>query len=103
MIFVTMFFAMGLDLIQIHFIYNELDAKSVAISYKISEYGTIDDDIKENIETTFNVVFQCISNCAPLFGDVVTYSISQDYQPIIVDKDVLTISIQRSAIIGYLN
>ena len=103
MIFVTMFFAFGLDLISIQFIYNDLDAKSVAISYKISQYGTINNTLTQNIEETFKVDFRCTSNCSPLFGDTVTYVISKQYQPLIVQTDTMTISIERNAIIGYMN
>ena len=103
MIFVTMFFAFGLDLICIQFIYNDLDAKSVAISYKISEYGTINDSLKQNIEETFKVDFYCTGNCAPMFGDTVTYVIAKEYRPLIIKQDIMTISIERNAVIGYMN
>ena len=103
MIFVTMFFGFGLDLICIQFIYNDLDAKSVAISYKISEYGTVNETIKQNIEETFNVTFYCKSNCSPMFGDTVTYVISKDYKPMMINKDTMTISVERNAVIGYMN
>lgn len=103
MIFVTMFFAFGLDLICIQFIYNDLDAKSVAISYKISQYGAINETLKQYIEETFKVEFDCTSNCAPMFGDTVTYVISKEYKPMIIDKDTMTISVERNAVIGYMN
>ena len=98
-----MFFAFGLDLISIQFLYNDLDAKSVAISYKISQYGTVNESLKQNIEETFNVTFRCTSNCSPMFGDTVTYVISKEYKPMIIQKDTMTISVERNAIIGYMN
>ena len=103
MIFVTMFFAFGLDLICIQFIYNDLDAKSVAISYKISQYGTINESFKQSIEETFNVTFTCTNNCSPMFGDTVTYVIAKEYKPMIINKDTMTISVKRNAVIGYMN
>ena len=103
MIFVTMFFAFGLDLICIQFIYNDLDAKSVAISYKISQYGTVNNTLKRNIEETFKVEFTCTSNCSPMFGDTVTYVISKQYKPMMISKDTMTISVERNAVIGYMN
>ena len=103
MIFVAMFFAFGLDIISIQFIFNDLDAKSTAISYRISEYGTVDNTLKQSIESSFNVTFQCTENCNPIFGDVVTYTISKTYKPIIMDSGTMTISIQRYANIGYYN
>ena len=103
MIFVAMFFSFGIDLINIQFIYNDLDAKSVAISYKISEHGTVDESLKQNIESTFKISFRCTSNCSPMFGDVVTYVISKDYKPFIINQDSMSISIERNAVIGYMN
>jgi hypothetical protein len=103
MIFVTMFFAFGLDLVCIQFIYNDLDAKSIAISYKISEYGTINQSFVKNIEQTFKVDFYCTGNCSPIFGDTVTYVIAKEYKPLIIKKESMTISIERNAVIGYMN
>lgn len=101
MIFVTLFFALGLDLIAVQIIYSDLDAKSGAISYMISKYGTIDSDIKNAIEDKYDVSFTCTSNCSPLFGDVVTYVISRDYKPLMIRDDIMTISVERNAVIGY--
>ena len=103
MVFVTLFFAMGLDMICVQVIYNDLDSKSVAISYQISQYGTINDEIKSSIESKYHVRFTCIDNCSPKFGDVVTYQIAKDYRPIIIQKELMTISVERNAIIGYYN
>ena len=103
MLFVTLFFAMGLDVVCVQVIYNDLDSKSIAISYQISQYGTINNEIKSSIENKYKVTFTCVDNCSPKFGDVVTYQISKDYRPIIIQKELMTISIERSAIIGYYN
>ena len=103
MIFVTMFFAFGLDLICIQFIYNDLDAKSVAISYKISQYGTINMTFIHDIEDTFDCTFDVKSSWTPMFGDTVTYVISKQYKPMMISKDIMTISVERNAVIGYMN
>ena len=103
MIFVTLFFAMWLDMICVQIIYNDLDSKCIAISYQISQHGTIDEQLKSSIESTYKVSFTCIDNCSPKFGDVVTYQISKDYRPIIIKQETMTISVERSAIIGFYN
>ena len=103
MIFITIFFAFGLDLVSIQFIYNDLDSKSIAISYEISRYGTLNESFKDSLEQKYNVSFTCKSYCTPMFGDVVTYVISKDYKPLIINKDTMTISVERNAVIGYLN
>ena len=103
MIFVTMFFAFGIDLIAIQFIYSDLDAKATSISYRLSKYGNVDSEITDFIEAHYNVKFECLDNCYPVFGDVVLYRISKDYHPIIIQNDTLTVSIKRSAVMGYHN
>lgn len=101
MIFVALFFAFGIDLISIQFAFSNLDAQSVAISYRISHYGTIDDAIIADIENQYAISFQCLSNCNPQFGDVVDYQISRQISTIVISKEPMTIAIKRSAIIGY--
>lgn len=103
MIFVVLFFALGVDTITIQYAYSDLDAKSVTISYLIAEHGNLEDSFIKNIEESYNVKFQCISNCSPLFGDSVEYIISTDIKPIIVSKETMEISLKRTAIIGFYN
>lgn len=103
MIFITLFFSLGIDMVSIQIIYSDLDAKSVPISYRISEHGIIDESLIATIEQDFNVKFTCKSNCQPRFGDTVTYVISKDYKPIVIKKETMSVAIERSAVIGYYN
>ena len=101
MIFVAMFFLFAGDMISLQFIYSDLDAKSVTISYLISENGVIDDEFVEYIETKYNVDFVTADNYTPLFGDEVTYIIAETYKPLVMSKDEMTISVKRTTVIGY--
>ena len=101
MIFVALFFMFAGDMICLQFIYSDLDAKSVTISYLISEHGTLDDGFINNIENKYNVDFVTADNYSPLFGDEVTYVIAKHYKPLIMSKDEMTISIKRTTVIGY--
>ena len=101
MVFVVMYFLFAGDMISLQFIYSDLDAKSVTISYLISENGTIDDSFVEYVENKYEIDFVYADNYAPLFGDEVTYVIAKTYKPLMMSKDVMTISIQRTTVIGY--
>ncbi len=103
MVFVILFFMLGIDLISIQFAFGNLDAKSISISYRISEHGTIDDAFIEEIENYYDVDFTCTSNCTPLFGDIVEYTISSEIKTLVVSPDLLTIRISRSTVIGFYN
>lgn len=101
MLFVAMFFLFGVDLICIQFVFSDLDAKSISISYLISQHGGLDTEFIEEIETTYKVDFKCLNNCNPSFGDIVDYQISKDYSPLIISNEVMHITVYRSAAIGF--
>lgn len=101
MIFVAMFFAFAGDMISLQFIYSDLDAKSVTISYLISEQGNLNEEFVEYIETKYDVDFVSADNYSPLFGDEVTYIIAKRYQPMMMSKEEMVVSIKRTTVIGY--
>ena len=101
MLFVAMFFLFGVDLICIQFVFSDLDAKSISISYLISQHGGLDTEFIEEIETTYKVDFKCLNNCNPSFGDIVDYQISKDYSPLIISNEAMHITVYRSAAIGF--
>ena len=101
MVFVAMHFMFAGDMISLQFIYSDLDAKSVTISYLISENGTIDKPFVKRIEQKYDIYFVSIDNLHPLFGDEVTYVIAKDYRPLMMSKDVMTVSVKRTTVIGY--
>lgn len=101
MIFVTLFFLFGADLISIQSAYSSLDARASNISYLISRTGIIDDNFKDHIENTYHVTFNCENNLSPTFGEEIIYSISTTYHPLIITKGEMTISISRMTIVGF--
>ena len=103
MVFVCMFFLFSGDMISLQFLYSDLDAKSVTISHLISEHGTLDQPFIESIENKYNVDFVSADNYSPLFGDEVTYVIAKTYKPLMMSKETMTVSIQRTTVIGYFH
>ena len=103
LIFVTIFFLMGIDLLSLQTTYSSLDSKAVSISYLISKTGNVTNALINNIEETYKVDFTCLSNCSPLFGDIVYYSISVNFNPIMLSDSTYIVTIQRQAIIGFYN
>lgn len=103
MTFVVMFFLFSGDMISLQFLYSDLDAKSVTISYLISDHGGLDDDFISAIENKYDIDFVSADNYSPLFGDEVTYVIAKQYRPLIMSSEYLTISIERTTVIGYYN
>ena len=103
MIFVCMFFLFSGDMISLQFIYSDLDAKSVTISYLISDHGMLDENFISYIEHKYDISFISADNYSPLFGEEVTYVIAKTYKPLVMSSEIMTVSIQRTTVIGYYN
>ena len=101
MVFVVMFFLLAGDMISLQYIYADLDAKSVNISYLISKHGSLDDAFVQGIEERYHVDFVTADNYSPLFGDEVTYVIAKSYHPLIMSNEEMKVSLQRTTVIGY--
>lgn len=101
MVFVAFFILFSGDLICIQYLYSDLDAKSVTISYLISEHGGLDEEFIEQVENKYNVDFVTADNYTPLFGDEVTYVIARTYKPLVLSQEEMTLSISRTTVIGY--
>lgn len=101
MIFVAMFFLFGADLITIQSAYSTLDAKANSISYLISRTGIIDDAFKDRIASMYLVDFSCDNNLSPTFGEEIIYTISAYYQPLIISKEKMKITISRMTVVGF--
>lgn len=103
MIFVVMFFLFAADMISLQFAYSNLDATSITISHLISENLSVNQQLVNDIETKFNVDFTLLNEEEPLFGDVVDFVISKEYQSIIISNNTMLLSVKRSSVLGYYN
>lgn len=103
MFFVVAFLLFGIDMIGIQFIYSELDQKAISISYLISKRGNIDDEYITSLEMKYDVNFTCLTNCNPMFGDIVEYKLEDTYKPLVISNQEMVVSVYRSAVIGYYN
>ena len=101
MVFVALFFLFGADLLTLESTYSVLDAKANNISYIISRTGVIDDSFINYVENTFSVTFECPINESPEFGEKIIYQISTTYQPLVISKQEMIISIKRMTIVGF--
>ena len=101
MVFISMFFLFGADLISIQSVYSSLDSKANNISYLISRSGVIDEEFINYVESYYYVDFDCPLNLTPTFWEEIIYSISTKYRPMIIDKQEMTIVISRMTVVGF--
>lgn len=101
MIFVVAFFLLSGDMMCLSSMYSHLDATSITIGYVIAKQSNLSQSFIENIEEQYNVKFLTISPSHPTVGDVVDFVIYQNYQPMIISKDVVTVKARRTTVMGY--
>ena len=101
MVFVSLCFLFGADLISIQSIYSTLDAKATTISYRISEAGVINPAFKKNIAQTYGVGFVCPTTSSTYFGEAIPFTVTMTYKPLIISQKNMTISISRVAVVGF--
>ncbi len=90
------------DILGLQMVHSHLDAISQTTSFRIAQTGRIDAAIEDWLLAQ-DIHLTCLANCAPRFGDTLEFRLHQYYDPLIIAPDTITISVVRSAVIGYYN
>ncbi len=101
LLFVIQVFVLGGDIIAIQFIYSNLDSVSMTAGYMISKRGECE-TAKQYVEQQ-GMIFTFDEANPPMYGDPWTFYVSQEYQPFIIKKEVMEITVKRNIIIGFYN
>jgi hypothetical protein len=78
-------------------------SQMLAFATTIGQRISLEGGLHTNLTTwasTFGYTLTCLNNCQPMFGDTLTYQLTQAYDPLIISNETLTIRIVRHAIIG---
>ncbi len=100
--FLVQILILGGDLIALQFVHSHLDAIAQTTSFRIAKAGRIDDATITWLEQR-DITLSCLSNCSPRFGDTLSFSLNQNYDPLIIHNDTISVSVTRYAVIGYYN
>ena len=101
MLFVVLFFLFGTDLLCLQYAYSELDSKGISIAYYISKNSRIDVDFLQYLSKKYSVEVSAKSGQSTSYGDVVSFTVKDKYDPLVISNEEMTISISREAVIGY--
>jgi hypothetical protein len=99
LIFVFQLLLMSGDIATTQVIHGHLQALSTQVSQSISLSGRITPELEQWVQAK-DVNLVCISLCNPLFGDTLTFTLSQTYTPLIMSNQPMQISVTRYAVIG---
>jgi hypothetical protein len=87
------------DIATTQVIHGHLQALATQVSQSISLSGRITAELEQWVEAK-DINLVCISSCTPLFGDTLTFKLSQIYSPLIMSNQPMQISVTRYAVIG---
>jgi hypothetical protein len=101
--FVIEVIAFSGDLYFLSYIHSELDAVSLTASYEISMQGYITDYVKTYVQEKAHAYIVKVGDDTPRFGEALTFKVYRSYSPLIIANQTMTVSVTRSAVIGYFN
>ena len=100
-------FLFGVDLVMMQVVYANLDSLSETISFKISQNGVgdngeIDAALIFSVYLEYQVTLRSTNSYQTTYleGDIYSYSLSKDYNPILISYSPITITITRYTVIG---
>lgn len=99
LVFVFQLLLMSGDIATTQVIHGHLQALATQVSQSISLSGRITVELEQWVEAK-DINLTCISSCTPLFGDTLTFTLSQMYTPLIMSNHPMQISVTRYAVIG---
>lgn len=94
---------MGTDFLRIQFLHSELDAFSLSIGDQIAFTGKITDSMREMAKDRYNATINQLTSGTPRVGDFLEYEVSASYTPVVISNRVMTVTITRMVLIGYMD
>lgn len=101
LMFVVMVFLFGLDLLCLQFSYSTLDSKGVSIAYYIAKTSRIDEEYLSYLANKYEVEIKVEDGQSTNYGDVVEFVLYDEFDPFIIARENIPLSIRRTTVIGY--
>lgn|SRR5574344_1453857 len=101
LVFIVQIFIFCTDIIAVQYMYSSLDALSLEVGKLITYKGRLTDDIRVYAQGKMDCEVMCVSACNPSAGDILTYTLTCQYTPIVMSKTPWNIKITRGALIGF--
>ena len=101
MIIVAFTLFLGGDMVCLSTAYSALDNVSNTIGYRIAKDARCDSTYLRTLENQYNITFSYISSYGPSIGQVVDFTIYRMYNPLVMSKNDIKMSVSKSTVVGY--
>jgi hypothetical protein len=90
------------DLAAIQALSSLLDATALTAGNRIALEGGIKEDVIQFVDQEAGAQIFALSSSASV-GEIYLFKITREYSSLVLSKDPITISVTRSAVIGYVD
>lgn len=99
LIFVFQLLLMSGDIATTQVMHGHMMSVATTVSHDISLKGSITPELNQWVQSK-EMIMTCLSGCNPLFGDTLTFQLTQTFTPLIMSNQPIEVSVIRYAIIG---
>lgn len=99
-IFFVFVFLMAGDMLCISQIRSGLDSLAVTVGYRIAKEGTLSKDTRGMV-ADFGATIKSKTVGAPAIGDTYTFTLTKEYNPLIISQNTMVITVTHSTIVGF--
>jgi hypothetical protein len=101
--FVIQMVAYSGDLTALQSLHSLLDAASITAAKEISLQGSITPKVVALVKADCGGEIYAITTTAPAVGEVYEFAIERSFKPLVMSASPMTVSVKRSAVIGYMD
>lgn len=91
---------LGADLCMVNATYQSLDAVSLTVGHRISYDGEVSSKTLSYVKSQGMELIPVTSG-SPIIGEIYVYKLETEYNPMILKKSAMTISVTRSCLVGF--
>lgn len=99
-VFMMMVLLLAGDLFCVSLIHSSLDSLSLTIAYRISYEGYVSTETNKLVEEA-GASLAIPSSSSFRIGDVLEFSLTKSYKPLIISKNAIEICLKRTTVVGY--
>lgn len=102
LIFFAIAMFIGVDVLRLQFIHTSLDAFAISLGEQIAIKGKVTSEMQEMASEKYGAELYQITKSA-MVGEFLEYGLSVEYTPVFISKEVMTITVTRMVLIGYMD
>ena len=90
------------DLVSLQYVYSVMESVATTVGHMISVDGYVSPRAEQYAKEKIYAFIKPLSKASQI-GEIFEFEVLKDYKPIIISSSVMTLHIERSVMIGYID